>query len=106
MDKFTLYDDSKYENHATNELHLEGSSSEGLEEAVKQYIKDCVALKFPTSDAKLKETDIRAAFLAGSEWKKEELIAKACLYMFENLHGETLTLRKIDDFKKAMKDEL
>ncbi len=46
-------------------------TSEGLEEAAKQYVKDCVALKFPSRDGKLKESDIIAAVRYGANWQKE-----------------------------------
>lgn len=32
-------------------------------------------------------------------------IEKACEYLFENYHGEKLSLRMIDDFKNYMKGE-
>lgn len=41
-EKFTLYDDSKYENHATNELPLASKNMSKKEEQSKAYIKPIV----------------------------------------------------------------
>lgn len=39
------------------------------------------------------------------EMEKEVWLEKACEYLFENYHGEKLSLRMIDDFKNYMKGE-
>lgn len=37
--------------------------------------------------------------------RKDVFIEKACKYLFENYHGEKLSLRMIEDFKQFMKGE-
>lgn len=37
--------------------------------------------------------------------RTDAFIDKACLYLFENYHGEKLSLRMIENFKKYMKGE-
>lgn len=36
--------------------------------------------------------------------RKDAFIKKACEYLFENYHGEKLSLKMINDFKKCMED--
>jgi len=37
--------------------------------------------------------------------RKDTFIEKACKFLFENYHGEKLSLRMIDNFKNYMKGE-
>lgn len=37
--------------------------------------------------------------------RTDAFIDKACLYLFENYHGEKLSLRMIENFKKYLKGE-
>lgn len=40
-----------------------------------------------------------------NKYKEDKLIEKACKFLFENYHGEKLSLRMINDFKNFMKVE-
>ena len=51
--------------------------NDDLEEVTKQYAKDCVALNFPSSDGKLKESDIKAAVRYGAYWKERQMMKDA-----------------------------
>lgn len=74
-------------------------------QASELYLKEQIKQdNLRNDEGDIYESAINNAFVAGAKWMKQELIGKACLYMFENLHGETLTLRMIDDFKKAMEE--
>lgn len=37
-----------------------------------------------------------------NKYKEDKLIEKACKFLFDNYHGEKLSLRMINDFKKYM----
>lgn len=39
-----------------------------------------------------------------AEWADKTMLDKMCRYLFENYHGEKLSLRMIDDLRKAMED--
>ena len=39
-----------------------------IEQTGEEYCKNCVALKFPSSEESLKKTDILAAYRNGAEW--------------------------------------
>ena len=49
-------------------------------------------------EARAKDTDIEYT-------RTDAFIEKACLYLFENYHGEKLSLRMIENFKKYLKGE-
>ncbi len=74
-EKFTLYDDSKYENHATNELPLASKNMSKKEEKAKEYIPIAFEKQY---NSHLDSDDIRMAFEAGwdSSIENVECIAK------------------------------
>lgn len=49
-------------------------------------------------EARAKDTDIEYT-------RTDAFIDKACLYLFENYHGEKLSLRTIENFRKYLRGE-
>ena len=51
----------------------------------------------------------KEAFSAGAEWADEHpspaWVEKACRFLFDNYHGEKLSLRMIEKFRKYMEEE-
>ncbi len=56
----------------------EEPASEELEEEIESYIKDSLAIKFPTTDKEQIKADIRYIARHFAEWQKQQMIEKAC----------------------------
>lgn len=78
---------------------------------VKQYLKDCLALKIPANDCKLKEADIYGAFMHGAKCAEKIMVDKAC-DILENMISEIYIRYMrgeeikdiISDFRKEMEE--
>lgn len=44
-------------------------------------------------------------FKAGAEWADQTMVDKVCQYLFDNCHGEKLSLRMIEDLRKEMEEQ-
>jgi hypothetical protein len=47
---------------------------------------------------------IQKEFINTAEWADKTMLDKMCQYLFENYHGEKLSLRMIEDLRKAMEE--
>ena len=105
--------------------HYEESTSKREEEEItrvaQEHCNSCVALKFPTGDSKLKETDIIAAVRYGIEWADEHIDVESALKTLWNdsknkvlkffeskglgVYDETILEDSIKDEKKELIDK-
>ena len=85
---------------------------EEFEQAAADYLKKCFALKFPTTNERLKESDLYGAFKHGAQWTINVIIEKACEWLKKNaddytwyneFSGESgMTEEFYEDFREAM----
>ena len=76
------------------------SVCDGLEEEIENYLKDSLAVKFPTTNVESIKADVRYIARHFANWQKKQATSKACEWLKNNINCSLWIM----DFKKYIKD--
>lgn len=84
----------------------EGPVSEDLEEEIQKHLKECLNVKFPTTDIESIKKDVEYTARHFANWQKKQMMKDAVEVQVNPLLGETFVGCKVNGYKVGDKVKL